>query len=229
MAKPKFEHGQTVKIKSGVHKGRSGVVTNTSNALGLSPTYTLDVVGIGLVLSTEETLEPVEPKPKFKFGDRVKFKPHTDLPVGRTGTVTTVRTSGDSYGVYVLGIGELVVGEEYIELAETEDQTFTDKVATTNTSDGGPSGYYDFDPGWNTFNDFLEHKAKHQWGGYSLHLKDIMKAGCRFGVKSGTTDAYDARKMIYSSLRLLGMIEGKDAMRKELEKLLADKQFQQES
>jgi len=93
-------------------------------------------------------------------------------------------------------------------------------------SDGGPSSYYDLLPGWVTFNDFMEYKAKTQWHGYALHLKDIGKAICRFGVKQGTTDAYDARKIIYSGLRLLGMIEGKDAMRAELVKLLDDPQFQ---
>lgn len=92
-------------------------------------------------------------------------------------------------------------------------------------SDGGPSGYYDFDPGWCTFNDFMEYKALHQWGAYSLHLKDIGKAVCRYGAKAGTTDAYDARKIVYSGLRLIGMIEGKEAMRAELERLLYDKQF----
>ena len=92
-------------------------------------------------------------------------------------------------------------------------------------SDGGPTGYYDFDPGWNTFNDFMEHKALTQWGAFSLHLKDIGKATCRFGAKEGTTDAYDTRKIIYSGLRILSMIEGKAAVRAELERLLADKQF----
>jgi hypothetical protein len=95
----------------------------------------------------------------------------------------------------------------------------------TVASDGGPSSYYDFQPGWVTFNDFMEYKAKTQWHGYSLHLKDLGKAICRFGVKAGTTDAYDARKIIYSGLRLLGMIAGKDAMRAELLKLLDDPQF----
>ena len=93
------------------------------------------------------------------------------------------------------------------------------------TSTGGPSSYYDFDANWTTFNDFMEHKAKTQWGPHSLHLKDVGKAVCRFGVKEGTSDAYDARKIIYSGLRLLGMIEGNEAMRKELEVLLSDKQF----
>ena len=95
----------------------------------------------------------------------------------------------------------------------------------TVESNGGPSSYYDFDPGWVTFNDFMEHKAKTQWLAYSLHMKDIGKSICRFGVKAGTTDAYDARKIIYSGIRVLGMIEGKQAMRAELLKLLDDPQF----
>ena len=96
---------------------------------------------------------------------------------------------------------------------------------SASKSTGGPSSYYDFDANWTTFNDFMEHKAKTQWGANSLHLKDVGKAICRFGVKEGTSDAYDARKIIYSGLRLLGMIEGNEAMRKELEVLIADAQF----
>ena len=30
-------------------------------------------------------------------------------------------------------------------------------------SDGGPSEYYDFREGWNTWNDFADYKAKEQW------------------------------------------------------------------
>lgn len=92
-------------------------------------------------------------------------------------------------------------------------------------SDGGPSSYYDFKEGWTTLNDMMEYKAIHQWGAYSLHLKDLGKAIFRFGVKVGTAPAYDARKIIYSGLRLLGMIEGKNAIRQELLKLLDDNQF----
>lgn len=97
-------------------------------------------------------------------------------------------------------------------------------MSNPTKSDGGPSSYYDFDPEWVTWNDLLESKAK-LWGAYSLHLKDVGKLFMRFGSKEGTSPAYDARKLIYSGLRLLGMIEGKDAMRKELLKLLDDPQF----
>lgn len=92
-------------------------------------------------------------------------------------------------------------------------------------SNGGPSSYYDFPHGAVTWNDVAEIKAQSQWGAFSYHMKDIGKAIMRFGAKDGTTNAYDARKIIYSGLRLLGMIEGKDAMRKELLDLLDDPQF----
>lgn len=99
------------------------------------------------------------------------------------------------------------------------------KKPETIKSDGGPSGYYDFPTEWNTWNDLMEHKAINQWGALSLHLKDIGKAFFRIGTKEGTPLQYDARKIIYSGLRLLGMIEGKEFVREELERLLADPQF----
>lgn len=93
------------------------------------------------------------------------------------------------------------------------------------TSDGGPSSYYDFPPGWLTWNDLLEWKALHQWGAYAIHLKDVGKAFFRFGTKAGTTQSYDARKIVYSGLRLIHMLEGEGAARAELERLLRDPQF----
>jgi len=91
--------------------------------------------------------------------------------------------------------------------------------------EGGPSEYYDLPKGITTWNDLLEQKAVTQWGAFSLHLKDVGKAFFRFGNKEGTSRAYDARKIIYSGLRILGMLEGRDAMKKELLRLLEDPQF----
>jgi len=91
--------------------------------------------------------------------------------------------------------------------------------------EGGPSDYYDLPKGITTWNDLLEQKAVNQWGAFSLHLKDVGKAFFRFGNKEGTSKAYDARKIIYSGLRILGMLEGRDAMKKELLRLLEDPQF----
>lgn len=102
-----------------------------------------------------------------------------------------------------------------------------DATPVSKKSDGGPSSYYDFDPGWVTFNDFMEAKALAQWGPFSLHLKDIGKAICRWGTKEGTTDAYDARKIIYSGLRLLIMLEGREAVVALLQRLSNDPQFKE--
>lgn len=112
--------------------------------------------------------------------------------------------------------------------AENEDYDIIDCITrhvSCGKSNGGPSSYYDFEPGAVTWNDVAEVKAQTQWGAYSYHMKDISNAVMRFGAKDGTTSAYDARKIIYSGLRLLGMIEGKQAMRQELLSLLNDKQF----
>lgn len=95
-------------------------------------------------------------------------------------------------------------------------------------NNGGPSSYYDFGPeskDWVTWNDMMEHFAATQWKEFSLHMKDLGKAMRRFGLKAGTTRSYDARKIIYSGLRLLIMLEGRDAVVRELERLSADPQF----
>ncbi len=92
-------------------------------------------------------------------------------------------------------------------------------------SDGGPSKYYDFPAEWSTLNDYIEHKSKHQWKEHSFHLGNITKAGCRWGDKGGTTKGYDARKITYSGLRLLLMLEGKTAVMEYLMKLQQDEQF----
>lgn len=90
--------------------------------------------------------------------------------------------------------------------------------------DGGPSSYYDFPEGMCTANDLFEYLAG-RWGRYSLHFKDIMKASFRFGSKDGTSVMYDARKIVYSGLRLIIMAGGKKAARDYLKQLLNDKQF----
>ena len=93
------------------------------------------------------------------------------------------------------------------------------------TSDGGPSSYYDFHEVWQTWNDFADFKATHQWKEHSFHLGNIGKVLCRWGDKSGTTKGYDVRKIIYSGLRVLLMLEGKENVRTYLEDLLKDRQF----
>jgi len=92
-------------------------------------------------------------------------------------------------------------------------------------SDGGPSGYYDFPDIWRTWNDLADFKAKRQWKEHSFHLGNIGKALYRWGEKSGTTKNYDAKKIVYSGLRILLMLEGKENVRTYLKDLLNDRQF----
>ena len=92
-------------------------------------------------------------------------------------------------------------------------------------SDGGPANYYDFPESWTTFNDFIEHKSQTQWLGFSFHLGNIGKALCRWGDKDGTTEEYDAKKIIYSGVRVLKMLIGTKATRDYLQRLLDDPQF----
>lgn len=94
---------------------------------------------------------------------------------------------------------------------------------------GGPSDYYDIPVGATTLNDIMEHKAYTTWGGDALHLKDIMKACYRWGDKDGTTRAYDARKMIYFAARLLQIHAGQAELRKLLNEMLNNPQFNKET
>ena len=94
-------------------------------------------------------------------------------------------------------------------------------------SDGGPSSYYDLPPSCVTLNDIIEWKGETQWLGDSFHLSNVTKAAWRWGIKDGTTKAYDARKLIYTGARLLMKYAGRQAVRETLEQILNDKQFQE--
>ena len=92
-------------------------------------------------------------------------------------------------------------------------------------SDGGPTKYYDFMPEWVTWNDLADYKASEQWKEHSFHLGNIGKAIYRWGEKNGTSKTYDAKKIVYSALRVLMMIEGKENVKAYLQDLLKDSQF----
>ena len=96
----------------------------------------------------------------------------------------------------------------------------------TIKSDGGPSTYFDLCNG-GTLNDELERKGDEQWLGDSFHLGNVVKLAWRWGIKEGTDKAYDANKLIYSGARLLMKYKGVAAVRKSLQKLLDDPQFQE--
>ena len=94
--------------------------------------------------------------------------------------------------------------------------------------DGGPAEYYDLPfRDWVTVNDMVEFLSEKQWGKYSWIFKDILKACTRFGKKSGTDEAYDAKKIIYYGCRLLMSVADKATTREYLQQLLDDKQFKE--
>jgi hypothetical protein len=92
-------------------------------------------------------------------------------------------------------------------------------------SDGGPASYYDFPPDWTTLNDYIEYKSGAQWGADSFHWGNITKAGCRWGDKEGTTKEYDAKKVVYSALRILRRLCGNKIVQDFLSELAKDPQF----
>lgn len=98
-------------------------------------------------------------------------------------------------------------------------------LTPTPLADGGPSTYYDLPKNCVTLNDLMEWKGETQWRGDSFHLANVTKAAWRWGIKSGTSEAYDARKLIYSGARLLMKYTNKTELRAYLLQLLEDPQF----
>ena len=89
--------------------------------------------------------------------------------------------------------------------------------------------YYNFPfKDWFTVNDMLDYLSQKQWGWRSYIFKDIVKACFRFGRKEGTTEVYDAEKIIYYGCRLLMSVSDKATARKYLQQLLDDKQFKED-
>lgn len=110
-------------------------------------------------------------------------------------------------------------------LVDTPEQHYTPKDIQSIVSDGGPSEYYDFKESYKTLNDWMEDKAKSQWGAYSLHMKDLGKGMCRFGTKNGVTEGYDINKMLYSTIRMKVMEVGKEKAVEYIRSVLKDPQF----
>ena len=154
---------------------------------------------------------------KFKVGDRglwngVEYTVVEGSPEGAAMSWKCVDTCGwnpiDVEGYTLIGQDKKV-----------------EKVAVVPPH-GGPSKYYDFPfSEWVTSNDQMEYFATNKWLQYSLHLKDVFKACCRWGDKEGTSLEYDARKIVYSGLRLLMMIKGKKVVQEYLKELVEDQQF----
>jgi hypothetical protein len=108
----------------------------------------------------------------------------------------------------------------------TLDKRRSEEVVTQTKQDGGPSSYYDPPfKDWITVNDMVDYYAEKKWKHLSWIFKDILKAVTRWGDKQGTSQEYDANKIIYYGCRLLMSIKSKEAVRAYLQRLLNDKQF----
>lgn len=125
-----------------------------------------------------------------------------------------------------LGSAKMLEEEGYVFSYPARETPVT-KLDTPDKPTGGPSSYYDLFDGVriDTSNDIIELLATKVWLAHACHFKDIFKACVRWGGKDGTSKGYDARKIVYSGLRLLLMVEGRGAVAKYLKELAADKQF----
>lgn len=128
-----------------------------------------------------------------------------------------------------VGEGDLDTGalmdiwEQYKSQEWPLDGSGPDKEVT-----GGPSAYYDMPfSSWVTTNDMMEYLAENKWGKFGIHLKDIFKGVCRWGEKSGVSEEYDTKKIIYYGVRILRMLVGIKETRNYLQQLLDDEQFKE--
>ena len=147
----------------------------------------------------------------------------SENPTGYPRTITRV-TGSDYYGE------DEISKPDETELSEDHLWSLVSRVEKTSGKkpDGGPAGYYDLPfQDFTTVNDMVEYLSDKQWGKHSWIFKDILKACTRFGKKSGTDEAYDAKKIIYYGCRLLMSVTDKATTRKYLQQLLDDKQFKE--
>lgn len=115
--------------------------------------------------------------------------------------------------------------EQPLDIVAAWKETNPKCLSIPTKSDGGPSSYYDFKDTYHTLNDWMEDKAKEQWGAYSLHMKDLIKGATRFGTKAGVGVGYDINKMLYSAIRMKVMEVGKQKTVEYILSVLEDKQF----
>ena len=147
----------------------------------------------------------------------------SENPTGYPRTITRV-TGSDYYGENEISkSGETRLREDNFWALVSRAEKTSDKKP-----DGGPAGYYDLPfQDWVTVNDMVEYLSDTQWGRHSWIFKDVLKACTRFGKKSGTDKAYDAKKIIYYGARLLMSVTDKSTTREYLQQLLDDKQFKE--
>ena len=161
-----------------------------------------------------------------KVGDIFVYRiSNSHEPSGVPRTIT--KFDGETYYAKDLWGGLSTVrltSEPYWSLVKRAKET-VDKEPDGDTKVGS---YYNFPfKDWFTVNDMLDYMSRKQWGWRSYIFKDIVKACFRFGQKEGTTEVYDAEKIIYYGVRLLMSVSDKTTARNYLQQLLDDKQFKE--
>jgi len=246
-AEPKFKVGDKVVSRDPTvicspFKGVVGTIIKVYDEASYEIEYPCGTTQVGYLEGDSLELVTTEAKAerKFKLGDKVRVTKDEYPYCCPKGSICTVVNLNATYYIGVTLDSDDYVWNfksDWLELVTAQDTPKAfDPVSKPShynqygiESDGGPSAYYDFEPTWKTWNDFADYKSKAQWKEHSFHLGNVGKSICRWGDKGGTTKAYDARKIVYSGLRVLMMLEGKDAVTKYLEALLNDQQFKQEN
>ena len=163
--------------------------------------------------------EKVWARDKFKVGDVVRRKDCNSFGDGNMfNTIREPTPDETSQSHSIVWVKSGWISANRVELVLATEQTAEAKVGS----------YYNFPfKDWSTVNDMVDYLSQKQWGWRSYIFKDIIKACFRFGEKEGTTEAYDAKKIIYYGARLLMSVTDKDTTRKYLQQLLDDKQFKE--
>lgn len=163
--------------------------------------------------------EKVWARDKFKVGDVVKFKDGKRFSGGDMFDIIrepNLHETTESPNIVWVKNGWI-----YANRVELVPKSLGD-------GDVKVGSYYNFPfKDWFTVNDMLDYMSQKQWGWRSYIFKDIVKACFRFGRKEGTTEVYDAEKIIYYGTRLLMSVSDKATARKYLQQLLDDKQFKE--
>lgn len=76
-------------------------------------------------------------------------------------------------------------------------------MAKIKSDGGGGANYYDLPENPSQLQDLIEFRNMNG------NIKDIFKACYRMGLKDGTTDEYDMRKIVYYGLRELGRLDNR--------------------
>ena len=230
-ARDKFKVGDLVKRKDGENFG-DGNPFNIIREPNLDETYeSPNIVWVKCGFISVSHIEPTLGSLKdwdAKVGDIfVYHKGNSHEPSGVPRTIT--KFDGETYYAKDLwgGYATRLTDLPYWSLVERVKEVIAEQTAETKP-DGGPAHYYDAPfHQFVTVNDMIDWYSEEHWGWRSYIFKDIIKACTRFGKKSGTDEAYDAKKIIYYGARLLMSVTDKATTREYLQQLLDDKQFKE--